>query len=662
LQIVHFIYPIYMLSFNSKNSNIIIIYSFVLLLNFTTFFAKAQSPSVPEQVLKLKINDAKTDTSKARLMGQLAWLYKISDPKACIALTEQELQIAYKNNASILLADAYRMKSLQLVIAKKYAQGEACYDSCIKYAQLANSDYYQASCYSMWAGMYGVFTDYDKSVELYEKGLDFAKKSKDTNIIAVLSNNVAAIYKTSGIKKEQANAMLMQAKDNFILIKKWQNASMISSNLAVAYADNKAIQKCLAEIKSSQQLLQKDTTDIFFNAQAYNNYAYSFLACNKIDSAKLYALASKAILEKLNVPDNLMTTIETLTSIYVANNEIAEAEKYANYYLKLAKEQGSKLGISKAYKFLSDIASKNNNAPLALDYYKQHKAWSDSAFNMQREETLKNLEAKSLKIKTELETQLNTKALQQTNSVLGEQKSNLILVVFSLLSMGLISLYAYIKSKKLNKALVHEKQIVEKQSAEKAVLISEIHHRVKNNLTMLKSLLYLQSKAAIEPETKRILQESQNRIQSMALVHQQLYDSENNVKINFTNFIKELYEELCNTYRQNDIAIHVHGTPTPIDINLAIPLALIMNELATNSLKYAFSSVENGKINTAIVQQNNKIKIVYSDNGPGLAKDFDLGKGGFGFKVLNILCQQINASITYNKNEFCEFIITLNLH
>jgi two-component system, sensor histidine kinase PdtaS len=658
---------------NSKKNNIFLFFYkpvlFILIFFLLTIIAEAQEKNTDVNSLKVLIQTATSDTTKARLQGELAWKIKFTNPNEAMALAETELAIAYKYNDFLKLADGYRMKGLQLVVAKKYTEGEAAYDSCIKYADKAGSDYYKASCYSLWAGLYGAHSDFDRAINLYEKGMGFANKSKDAKIIATLSNNLAELYKKAGRKSTEVEAMFSQSLASFMKAEQWTTAAVVSANLAQEFADKKNTEKAKAEIQHSQILLQKDTTDKFFAAQVYNSYATIYLQLGEINLAKKYALISKSILEQLKVPDNLLLTIEILTKIALAEKNYNDAEKYALQQLQLANQQQSKINKSNAYKALAEIEENKGAYKLSLSYFQLYKSWSDSVYNEKKQQSIADVEIKSLIAQKEFEAKYETAQktkqndiLTSANSALQMQKWIAIIASILLLSLGLLLYKSNKRKQKINTQLSSEKKIVEQQANEKLVLINEIHHRVKNNLTMLKSLLFLQARASKEPETKKVLTEAQARIQSMALVHQNLYDGKNAAQLNLPNFIEELFTELSLSYfdKSKGIVIEVEGKCDDVDIEMAIPLALMMNELATNSFKYAFGNKDDGFIKTNITQQEKKIAILYSDNGIGLQHEFDLSKGGFGFKVLNILSQQLNATITYKKMEK-ESIFTIEM-
>jgi two-component system, sensor histidine kinase PdtaS len=596
--------------------------------------------------LQQKIASTTSDTLKARLQGNLAWVVKFSSPIESVGLAQQELQVGYSKNNYLLLADAYRCLGLQLVVQKKYAQGIAYYDSCIKYASLADSKIYQASCYNLWAGIYGVFGDYEKCIAIYQKGLGLAEQSKDVKTIGVLSNNLATAYKNAGLQKDKITGMFLKSKASFIALNDWANAASIAANIASEYADNGQKELCFKEIKNTLFLLVKDSSDALIKGEIYKSIAYAYKQCNNLSQALVFANRAKHTLELLHVPDNLMGVYAELSEIYLQQKNLDSAQKYAEYQLKFAQQQGSKLGQSAAYKTLATIAQQSNHAAEAITYLLLHEAWSDSVFNTQREEALQQQALKEAVIQQEIEAKVKNKNLIEKNQSLTNKIIASILATLLFVVIAVYSALANRKNKLLNQQLLHEKKIVQEQTAEKAILVSELHHRVKNNLTMLKSLFYLQSKTATSLETKIILKESQSRIHSMALVHQQLYANDN-TQLNITIFLQEMLEELCSSYRQNDIGIQVTGHCKDLPLEKALPLALIVNELATNSLKYAFVNNVKGNIIINIQEVHNVLQVAYTDNGV-MDESIDLQKGGFGFKVIRLLCKQIKATITLN--------------
>ncbi|MTK64564.1 MAG: PAS domain S-box protein [Methanobacterium sp.] len=195
---------------------------------------------------------------------------------------------------------------------------------------------------------------------------------------------------------------------------------------------------------------------------------------------------------------------------------------------------------------------------------------------------------------------------------------------------------------------------------EKEMLLKEIHHRVKNNLMIISSLLSLQTDYIKDKTSKDIFIESQNRARSMALIHEKLYQSTDLKRINFGEYIKNLTSELFYTYRVGNIGVDIHYNiqDLKLDINTAIPLGLIANELITNSLKYAFVDSDEGIINIEFRKVDHNYVFIIKDNGVGLPEGFDFkNTDSLGLQLVNNLSEQIDAEIELNTGEGTEFKI-----
>jgi two-component system, sensor histidine kinase PdtaS len=633
----------------------------VLVQLFIATAIVAQDKTHEEAELRMQLKSNLPDTALAAVSGKLAWLIHFTKPDEAVQLLNTELSIGKKYNNANLLADAYRGLGLRAVINKNYQQGISLYDSCIANATKANNYYIMASCISLKAGMYAVFGDYATSIKLYEDGYAFAKKANDKKILGVLSNNLATAYKQSNVQVQKQRVLFKEAKQALIESNSKNDAAMISCNLAIDYAEAKMFTECKNEIADASKLLSTDSANRFFVSQAYSCYADCYLLMNNLDSADFYAEAAYKILTPLQLPDNLMNTQETRTKIAMAKNDLGLALAHANEYLNIATKQKSKLAISKAYKLLATIAEKQNEWPKVAQYLTLHKAWSDSVYNQKQQDAIAQIELKTKVAEQALEAKYQNKNLKSENYSLLNQRYLAIGITLILSLITALSILAYKKSKKLNLALANEKKLIEQQSKNKETMVAEVHHRVKNNLSMLQSLLYLQSKSINDDNAKRILLEAQNRILSMALVHQQLYTTVETDLIDFQQYANDLVADICATYKLQDVEINVTGEALHLDVSKAIPLALIINELVTNSIKYAFTDEKQGKISIDLQQLNNDAILSYRDNGAGLQKEFSPSNGGFGFKVMDTLSKQIRAQVNYTSGADHYFTIKFAL-
>ena len=216
-----------------------------------------------------------------------------------------------------------------------------------------------------------------------------------------------------------------------------------------------------------------------------------------------------------------------------------------------------------------------------------------------------------------------------------------------------------------------EQEITERKRAEKQiklslqekeVLLKEIHHRVKNNLQVVESLLRLQSKYTKNEHAVRMFRESQNRIRSMALIHEKLYQSIDLAKINFVDYIQSLVASLFRSYSINSTAINptIDVADIFFSIDTAIPCGLIINELVANSLKYAFPESKQGQIHICLRSKDeNKFILIVSDNGIGFPKDLDFrNTKSLGLQLVTSLTEQLGAIIELHSHSGTEFRLT----
>jgi PAS domain S-box-containing protein len=200
--------------------------------------------------------------------------------------------------------------------------------------------------------------------------------------------------------------------------------------------------------------------------------------------------------------------------------------------------------------------------------------------------------------------------------------------------------------------------------AEKEVLLKEIHHRVKNNLQVISSLLKLQSRYIQDSRVSEMLKESQNRVRSMALVHEQLYQSKDLSNIDFAEYIQNLAHNLFQAYEidTEGVKLQTNIAPCSMNIDTAVPCGLIINELVTNSLKYAFTGQTQGKIKIDFTLDNNRVCVLtVSDSGIGFPQDLDYRNARtLGLRLVGSLVKQIRGKIELLETAGTNFKITFS--
>jgi two-component sensor histidine kinase/sensor domain CHASE-containing protein len=203
----------------------------------------------------------------------------------------------------------------------------------------------------------------------------------------------------------------------------------------------------------------------------------------------------------------------------------------------------------------------------------------------------------------------------------------------------------------LKNEVIERKKAEEKVKAsllEKETMLKEIHHRVKNNLQVISSLLNMQSSYLQDENAREALQESMARVRTMAMIHTQLYQSQDLTRVDCGLFIRDLIGNISQAYGRAEppVAISVDADEIQLDIDTSIPCGLILNELVTNALKYAFPEGRAGKINIRMRSEDNHVALTVQDNGIGFPESIDSTKvKSLGLELVNILVGQMNGKI-----------------
>jgi two-component sensor histidine kinase len=198
---------------------------------------------------------------------------------------------------------------------------------------------------------------------------------------------------------------------------------------------------------------------------------------------------------------------------------------------------------------------------------------------------------------------------------------------------------------------------------EKVMLLKEIHHRVKNNLQIVASLLNLQSRYITDAQTLAAIRESQNRVKAMALVHERLYRTEDISHISLHDYIRFLGTGLFQFYdaKRRGIRFTLEIGDIIVDTDTAIPLGLILNELISNSLKYAFPNEGGGEIAIGVKREDHTLTVQYRDTGIGIPADLDWkNTQSLGLRLVTTLVEQLDGTVELNREEGTQFTMVLH--
>jgi len=386
------------------------------------------------------------------------------------------------------------------------------------------------------------------------------------------------------------------------------------------------------------------------NDRFYSQYNMSVIHRKRreLDSAVFYGQQALDQAKILSIPYISMDAKTLMIALRTSQGNNLEALKiYESVSEKELEAMG--LGNKEDYYYHGARAYKaNGNYLKSLQSFEKYLAYKDSLTSLNTRSKINEIE---IAYQTEKkERQIELLDLKNKNAeLLISQKNRTILI--GAIALGFISILAVVLYVLIRKYF-RQKQALAKALDEKNLLLKEIHHRVKNNLQLVSSLLTLQGQSITDDEALKAINEGKNRVRSMALIHQDLYQTENITDVNAETYLLKLCNELFDTYNINtsDIVLQTDIEALNVDVDTLIPLGLILNELITNALKYAFEPQQKGLISIQLKEVDKALQLVVADNGKG----YDLNEVNplsFGNKLVSSLIQQLDGDMTVTNTE-----------
>ncbi len=535
------------------------------------------------------------------------------------------------------------------------------YDLCNRYLSVKNFRL-KAFLLNDRAYTYKLLGDYTKAAQLTLEASKYAERSKDpiqiSNIYLSIADNFAHLKLHKQAEEYYQKSIITSQKSTYLASQEYSNR--VYGNYLLK---NNNIKTAFGYLQKASKLA-KQTKDSISMAFTWASLADCFWKRKEVDSCFFYAKKAEGIwyrraeyIDYSHVCRNMGEYYMSLGKYDQAQNYFKKAEKYLRNDLYLNEQ---------LYSNLASLYQKKGQLDLAIVYLTKAKQTLEMIKENERKSQVAALNIKYQADKKEVLVKNEQQKSELANFKLREKTLQFnigLVILLALIIVIAVVIFSYKKISIKNRQLFESNIRLERSLKQKQILLQEVHHRVKNNLSTLKSLLFLQARASKDEQVKAILTESQHRIQSMALVHENLYQDLEYDQVKFYDFTRQLFDSLIQTFHVPTAQVHytIERNEITLDVSTAIFLGLILNELATNSFKYAFNNQNQGIIKVGITKVEDQIVVVYSDNGIGLSRPFHEQQNGFGFKLIRILIEQVNAEFTYDKeNEWSVFTLKMN--
>jgi two-component sensor histidine kinase len=392
----------------------------------------------------------------------------------------------------------------------------------------------------------------------------------------------------------------------------------------------------------------------------YNNLSDSYIALSELNAQQgKFREAISSGMEALKfaeLVENSFMIMRSYLSLGRTSNlagNFEEAVGFLQESIHVAKSDfGDKYFLSLAFWELSKAYEGSKQFAKALEASRAYDQLRQDVFTAETNERISTLQAEMQVAQKE-----NTIKLQEA-----KLSKNRILQVFILILSGALLIFLFVVYRLFIKKKKYSR-LLEKKNLEKEFLLKEIHHRVKNNLETISSLLSLQTSKIKSREFQQIMEETQNRVQSMGMIHQRLYQGENMKEIEMKGFFENLGNHIIATFDAAErVRFFTDMVPLKLDVDLAIPIGLIVNELISNSLKYAFPENRFGEIAVRLSEKDNHLYLIVSDNGIGMTVDPPILGTGFGSELIRLLTVQLDGKMTLQAQKGTSIIFEFQLN
>lgn len=578
------------------------------------------------------IKENEHDTLKVKALIALSEILYISDLDTVINLSEEVILICNANLENDLIASERR----SFLMAKSAA-------------------------YNNIGFIYDDKGDVIKALEYYHKSLSIREELDDKKGIAVSLNNIGIIYIKQG-EPEQALEYYLKSLKVKQQLEDYKSMATSLNNIAAVYKELGNLEKAI-EYYTQSLLIREEIKDEKGIAVTLNNIGTLYKDRGSLDTALNYYSKALDIREKIGDDRGLTNTLSNIGRVAFLKENYLQAEKYGIKALDVANNLGYLERIKDASYLLSEVYEQQENWEKAFEMKSLYILIKDSVKNKKTELELIRQKSKYDLEKVIKEKEILTKENDIKTLLNAKNKTLAIAFILAFILALAIIFFIYRENKKkdlINNLLSKQKEDALKQNDDKIVLLKEIHHRVKNSLQVVSSLIRLQSSEVDDVKVVKMFEETQNRVLSIAKLHEQLYSSENLKEIDIKQHFLPLINDLVEEYKV--------ATTIDLDLNIAevkmgaetlVPLGLIINEMISNSLKYAFKDRDTGVIKIHINYIEKKTyEMIIGDNGIGMSKDFNFeNSNSLGTQLIQIFTEQLNGSIERLKEEGTVFRI-----
>ncbi|MCP4442286.1 MAG: tetratricopeptide repeat protein [Aureispira sp.] len=563
------------------------------------------------------------DSIKVELLNDLAWDLQSQDAKSALRHANTALLLAQQIGDVNGEATAYSILGVLYDILGKNAAAIPFHLEAIKLYEQLDDQYSISACYTNLGVSYYSQHHIKNALLYYTRALEIEEKIGDWKGMAGSYINIGNVYKQMD-SLDAAAIVYSKASQTYSTLGYQKGALNTKVSIAGLYLKQKDYQKA---------------------ASAYDTILNA--------------------LEKTFYPDIALKALDGSAQSCLALGLYDKAIDYAQQELHLAKNSNNLLHARFTYQTLAEAYEKTGNHQQALVYHKLYTSDQFKELNtvkIEKQEELRQEYESEKQQRKIIEMQLKNQreiALRRQTEYQAQQRKierNVWITLSGLiLCLAFLLYYRYQSKQKINRLLTEKNKIITQSLDDKEMLIGEVHHRVKNNLQLISSILELQARHLTNQEAIQAINDSQQRVESVAIIHQKLYQQEQEdiQAIQMQDYINQLLQGLFDSYQYDTQHIEwkMDIAPLYLDVNTSIPIGLMITELITNIFKYAFPTETKGSVWIKLHKPSKEyIELIVKDNGVGVSDTIDSSKS-FGMRLIKSLSRQLRATLSIENKE-----------
>jgi two-component sensor histidine kinase len=391
----------------------------------------------------------------------------------------------------------------------------------------------------------------------------------------------------------------------------------------------------------------------------YNNIAQVLVKRKEMDKALFFVSKGIHLATKYNQPLSLTYSYTWLSQIYFHNQETEKGKEYLFKALKITQELKNPFREMEVYRYLYQGLRPTNEYKATLDAYARYIEIRDSL------RVLDNVRQMSeLQIQYEAEKKDHQiAALGAVNQIKTRENTWITIGLAIFLVLSIFMIFQYRTIARSNRILEENNRKINEQSQQMKLLMRELHHRVKNNLQIVSNLLSLQSNRLTDEDARQSIKTGQQRIEAMSLIHKSLYNHDNVNMVDMREYLTNLVESVMQSFGLSEerFRLILQVEIEELDIDMAMPLGLIVNEWITNSFKHAYQHIRHPELSLKL-EMNDTIQLEIRDNGSGLdMKLWDRPGSSFGIKLIKVLSRQLDGQCHVAVKEGTSFTLEIPL-